>query len=615
MLANLSTVDTADYVTRKSINNVKQSYGRKRKKKISKPYVHHVNNNDNNDNDHNNKTSNDNTNGQQPSTTSIEEENSAYDFDNHTINNVNNSAILPSQHHLHQQQQQQQLSSILDQQSINFLSRKDLLHYTKSIPIKVDATISLHHRSEDYIKLYHEVNQKKKSRKKDIYYWQGLNTQIKEQEIEDSVEFRNRFHKFYMDKKLNPGKQKPKVVKKQRRKNRAPSWFLPPSEGDDDSVKSVKKKERKPFFVRKYEKKRLVTTTWVDGPELARINATKAVSNREYMIGLLENHLLRCRVDGILYMDGPKKQFAKYLEIFGKIVKSTLDVCEKIKEWRGQLHSTAKIKYEKTWKVKVGTRPPFYWTYMRQKKGNAGKIRTTVNYMDKMIFDVGELLLHGMAELVGLLGHKNELLIGSHRANISGDFIKGIRVCPLLLPVPLIEVANGTAFPRSLDKKPTKTLEGWPTQGPARWYELDPEKVRFAATYMLEEEDHHAQIQSLKKTSLDALSTVLNDRGHSGRSKLNTKMSDLVAKNVLLTRDFEDEVQVNVALNEELIERKIERYKNKLKHAIELWREGVGDDEISVRKQVVENIKLQLKNMKLKLQDLKHRTTMVPVIS
>ena len=185
----------------------------------------------------------------------------------------------------------------------------------------------------------------------------------------------------------------------------------------------------------------------------------------------------------------------------------------------------------------------------------------------------------------------------------------------MLLPVPLIEVANGTAFPRSLDKKPTKTLEGWPTQGPARWYELDPEKVRFAARYMLEEEDHHAQIQSLKKTSLDALSTVLNDRGHSGRSKLNTKMSDLVAKNVLLTRDFEDEVQVNVALNEELIERKIERYKNKLKHAIELWREGVGDDEISVRKQVVENIKLQLKNMKLKLQDLKHRTTMVPVIS
>ena len=91
-------------------------------------------------------------------------------------------------------------------------------------------------------------------------------------------------------------------------------------------------------------------------------------------------------------------------------------------------------------------------------------------------------------------------------------------------------------------------------------------------------------------------------------------MSDMVAKNVLLTRDFEDEVQVNVALNEELIERKIERYKNKLKHAIELWREGVGD-EISVRKQVVENIKLQLKNMKLKLQDLKHRTTMVPVIS
>ena len=127
----------------------------------------------------------------------------------------------------------------------------------------------------------------------------------------------------------------------------------------------------------KFRKRDLVTTTWVDGPEIARINATKAVSNREYMIHLLEYHLLRCRVDGILFMDGPKRQFAKYLELFGKIVKATLNVCEKIKEWRDQLHLTAKIKYEKTWKVKVGERPPFYWTYMKQNKGNRNLVWLT----------------------------------------------------------------------------------------------------------------------------------------------------------------------------------------------------------------------------------------------
>ena len=44
----------------------------------------------------------------------------------------------------------------------------------------------------------------------------------------------------------------------------------------------------------------------------------------EMDILVLENHLLRCRVDGILYMDGPKKQFAKYLDIFGKIVNENL---------------------------------------------------------------------------------------------------------------------------------------------------------------------------------------------------------------------------------------------------------------------------------------------------
>jgi hypothetical protein len=533
------------------------------------------------------------------------EENSAYDFgdlpNNKSVYSNTNSSVA-------------RCGKRLSTQSIKFLSRKDLLNYTKTIPVKVDTTISLHQRSEDYIKLYNEINLKKKNRKTDIYYWQGLNAQLKKKEKQDAINFNKRFQRFYMDKKSNIKKTETKVKKKNRqRKNRAPSWFLPISADDNISVKSVQKKERQPFVVRQYKKKPLVTTTWVDGPQLARINAMKAVSNREYMVGLLENHLLRCRVDGILYMDGPKRQFAKYLEIFGKIVEATLTVCEKIKEWREQLHLTAKINYKKT--VQVGKTPPFYWTYMRQKKGNAGKIRTTVNYMNKIIFDVGDLLLNGMAELVGLLGHKNKLLIGPHRANISGDFIKGIRVCPLLLPVPLSEVADGTASPRSLGMKAISTLEGWSAQAPARWYELEPERVRFAARYMLAEENHRAQIKSLKIGRLDALSTVLNDRGRNGRGTMNAKMSDLVAKNVLLTRDFEKEEQVNVALNEELVERGIDRYKKKLMKAIMVLNEGVGEEEILARQEAVENIKLKLRNMNKDLDDLKTRTVMVPVIT
>lgn len=147
------------------------------------------------------------------------EENSAYDFgdlpNNKSVYSNTNSSVA-------------RCGKRLSTQSIKFLSRKDLLNYTKTIPVKVDTTISLHQRSEDYIKLYNEINLKKKNRKTDIYYWQGLNTQLKKKEKQDAINFNKRFQRFYMDKKSNIKKTETKVKKKNRqRKNRAPSWFLP----------------------------------------------------------------------------------------------------------------------------------------------------------------------------------------------------------------------------------------------------------------------------------------------------------------------------------------------------------------------------------------------------
>ena len=586
MLSNLSTVDSEDYLHnlrkrgKRRVSPLKTSVG-----SISAPVAYHTN----------------------CTSGVLDEENSAFDFD--AIQSHASRADL-----LHKGNKAMAVSA----NGLSFLSRKDLLQYSKSIPTKVKGTISLHERSEDYIKKFHEISKKSKSRKKDLFYWQALARQKKAKEIEDMLEFRQRLNNFARSKRRDIGlRQKTKMMAKKhsRKSNRKiPTWFNPPdSKFGELPATSTKDEGKTSFMVHKFRKKDLVTTTWVDGPEIARINAIKAVSNREYMIHLLESHLLRCRVDGVLFMDGPKRQFARYLEIFGKIVKATLNVCEKIKEWRDQLHLTATIKYEKTWNVKVGERPPFWWTYMKQNKGNAGKTRTTVNYMQKIIVDVGELLLHGMAELTGLLGHENELLIGPHRANISGDFIKGIRVCPLLLPSTLIEVANGTASPRALNLKQKKTLEGWSAQAPARWYDIDPERIRFAAEYILEEEDHQAQIESLKRNSIDALSTVLEDRGRNGQIKMNKKLSGLVARNVILTHDSEIEEQVNVALTEELVKRRLRRYTQKLKKALSLLNEAVGEGEISERKLNVLHIRKQMSYMKIKLNELMARTIKIKV--
>ena len=110
-------------------------------------------------------------------------------------------------------------------------------------------------------------------------------------------------------------------------------------------------------------------------------------------------------------------------------------------------------------------RPQFTWSYMRQLQGSAGKKRTTVNYMKKMLDDMDIMFLKGQTEILGLLGHEPELLLGPSRAGISANFIMGVPVCPLLLPCTLQEIANG-ATPREQTLRPLKTLEMWPKNDP-----------------------------------------------------------------------------------------------------------------------------------------------------
>ena len=156
-------------------------------------------------------------------------------------------------------------------------------------------------------------------------------------------------------------------------------------------------------------------------------------------------------------------------------------------------------------------------------------------------------------------------------------------------------------------------MEGWSTQAPARWYNLDPKRVRFAAKYILEEEDHQAQIESLRRNSMDALSTVLEDRGRNGQRKMNKKLSTLVERNVMLTRDFEMEEQVNIALTEELVKRKLRLYKEKLRKAVRLLNEAVGEKEVSERKLNVLRIRKNISDMKTQLSGLMARTIKIEV--
>jgi hypothetical protein len=473
---------------------------------------------------------------------------------------------------------------------------------------KVSSTVSIVNRSDRYRKRYAQVEKAKLQKKNpSLFYWQAKKAQ--ERSVE-KMKDRNMMSRLRQWSENGKPSRKPKAETK-RKKKEPPSWYTGGKEAEKPKTPPKKEKVRKQYTVLRYEKKMLVDTTWVDGGEAARVKAGQAVALREMAIGELEQHMIRARVDGVLYMNGPKNQFSKYLKLFKKITSSTIAVCEAIQSWRSQLHSGARINYQKS--CKLMERPQFTWSYMRQLQGSAGKKRTTVNYMKKMLDDMDIMFLKGQTEILGLLGHEPELLLGPSRAGISANFIMGVPVCPLLLPCTLQEIANG-ATPRDQTLRPLKTLEMWPKNDPAIWYGINPDRVRFAAQYLLEEEEHELKLTQLQRGTLDALSTVLkNGRAKTGRYNTNTAMSDLLAKNMILNGDVKVEPQVGVALTEITRERLLQQLQVKLEKAKQTLREAVGDSEIVARKARVDHLKFCIERARKQLKKAKRDTVFVPV--
>jgi hypothetical protein len=470
---------------------------------------------------------------------------------------------------------------------------------------RVSTTIPLRKRSDCYVKKYFQVQKALKNKRSSVFYWQKRNEENEGILIKNNLEFLDRMARWNDN-------GRPKFIPKveHRNKKKAPSWFTGGDVDETPRPSTPEEKLQKQWTAVKYEKKFLVDTTWVDGDDTARIYAGQAVAHRELRISELEQHMLRCRVGGTLYMNGPKNQFAKYQLLFHKIAAATLDVCEAVHRWREQLGVGARINYQQS--VKIVQRPPFTWSYMRQLKGSAGRKRTTVNYVEKMLHDMDQVFMKGQTEILGVLGHEPKLLLGPSRCNISADFIKNIPVCPLLLPSSLQEIVDG-ALPRDKSLRPLKTIEEWPRNAPAIWYGLDSGRVRFAAQYLLDEEVFAKKKKSLHKGKLDALSTVLTARAKTGRTRPNRAMSDLLAKDIILSGDSNAQPQIAVAYAEITRTRRLDMLRIKLAQKRAFLKEAVGRKEILGRKMKVNEIKMQIKRAEEELALAERSTIYVPV--
>ncbi len=116
----------------------------------------------------------------------------------------------------------------------------------------------------------------------------------------------------------------------------------------------------------------------------------KSVAVREYYVKMLSETLKNSRVIGIMYKGGPRYLFEHYLKIFKDICLSTIDCVEKIDEWRYDLESNVRMKYNAKHNIKL-RRPAFLWRE-RIERGERVLYRTVnyvsrdlLNYRDKKI--------------------------------------------------------------------------------------------------------------------------------------------------------------------------------------------------------------------------------------
>ena len=129
-------------------------------------------------------------------------------------------------------------------------------------------------------------------------------------------------------------------------------------------------------------KKKLAPQLQVDFLQGANSNVhaecMKSVAVREYYVNMLSETLKNSRVIGIMYKGGPRYLFEHYLKLFKDICLSTIDCVEKIDEWRYDLESNVKMKYNAKHRIKL-RRPAFLW---REKIERGERVSyRTVNYV------------------------------------------------------------------------------------------------------------------------------------------------------------------------------------------------------------------------------------------
>ena len=248
----------------------------------------------------------------------------------------------------------------------------------------------------------------------------------------------------------------------------------------------------------------LVPVPAVAAEPVAHVTSSKAVmyavACREHYYKLFERTMLMSRAKGVQYLGGPKRLLKKYFELFGHIVRQNVKVCRAIEEWRYQLSQLTKgsIPYHKS--AQSSIRPAFMWGgEFTSNKGH--KKRYYKNYILKMIEDIQVLI---KAEIPAKLGKGHDVLI--QKANVAGDYVKAIEVCPLFLPYTLEELLdpNINTFPSNMTGLPSD-----------QWYGVSKEDIMFVARTM-QEERQHVDVQGKLFVNPESVpgydEMVLNDR-------------------------------------------------------------------------------------------------------
>ena len=233
-----------------------------------------------------------------------------------------------------------------------------------------------------------------------------------------------------------------------------------------------------------------------------------AISCREHFYGKFERTMLLSRAKGVQYLGGPDNLLRRYFALFRDILFWTIKVCRAVEEWRYQLSQIRGMPYHKD--TVTVDRPAFMWG------GETVSLKGTrrrffKNYILKMGEDVQCLL---KAEMPAKLGKGNVLIM--HKARISGDYVNGVEVCPLLLPLTLEELLQGTRKSGKGVPAPAEDAHALPSE---RWYGLPEEDVLFAAQTIVDERAYvQQQSKRLTQQAAEQLKQSIADSSSFGPS-------------------------------------------------------------------------------------------------